>query len=277
MAPACMGRANPAGLARYIRGLPIIGCYLAFSPPPVSLSSGLSGSSAGVLRRSAAPAARALMTPMPAAGRRSRSPAPRWAPRPGVPDPRDSGAATPVGLARVSVHGGIHATVGPILRGSYKVTTQHHGRPVYQKDERALGLFVMLYYWDTRDGAAFSGWWFGPRVGSDQVWAFHPADTPTPPTVGWRAPCDGPVDTSLVLSRQATTARRRMQRRHSSLAQQASAGALQWPQPPMGCPPHPTRSQCAPGRGAPPPRLGSASTPTFVPGIWPGPFRPVPG
>ena len=27
-----------------------------------------------------------------------------------------------------------------------------------------------LYYWDDRDGVAFSGWWFGPKIGGDQAW-----------------------------------------------------------------------------------------------------------
>ena len=26
-----------------------------------------------------------------------------------------------------------------------------------------------LYYWDDRDGVAFSGWWFGPKIGGDQA------------------------------------------------------------------------------------------------------------
>ena len=220
------------------------------------------------------PTTLALMTPMPAMGGRSRSPAPRRPPRPSGPDPHAADAVTPVGLARICVHGGTHATVGPILRGSYKVTTQHHGRPVYQKDERALGLFDMLYFWDARDGAAFSGWWFGPRVGSDQVWAFHPADTPTPPTAGWRAPCDEPVDPSIILSRQTTTARRRMQRRHSSLFQQAVAWSLQRPQPPTGGRPHPMWHPRASGPGVQPPWLNPAGISTYVPGTWPGPFRP---
>jgi hypothetical protein len=49
-------------------------------------------------------------------------------------------------------------------------------------------LDVQLYYWDDRDGASFCGWWFGPKVGGDQVWAYHPSNTATtPPKTGWKA------------------------------------------------------------------------------------------
>ena len=207
------------------------------------------------------------MSPMPAADRRSRSPARRPRQPPCRPDPYDLGPDTSVGLARFSVHGCVHPTVGPILRGSYKATTQHHGRPVYQRDEYALGLFVMLYYWDTRDGDSLSGWWFGPRVGSDQVWAFHPARTLTPPTAGWRVPYDGPVDSTLVLSRQTTTARRRMQRRHSAVFRQAVAWAHGRLQPPPGWM-APAWTTHLHDRGAPPPRPGPAVAPTSAPGVY---------
>jgi len=56
----------------------------------------------------------------------------------------------------------------------------------------------MLYYWDERDGPNFCGWWFGPKVGGDQVWAYHPSrQSLTPPTKGWKVPYDGPVDDSF--------------------------------------------------------------------------------
>ena len=38
--------------------------------------------------------------------------------------------------------------------------------------ERRWCLFagsLRLYYWDERDGVAFSGWWFGPKIGGDQA------------------------------------------------------------------------------------------------------------
>merc|ERR1712039_721977 len=60
---------------------------------------------------------------------------------------------------------------------------------------------VLIYYWDERDGPAFMGWWFGPKVGGDQVWAYNGnKGAPTPPTSGWHVPWDGPEDKSLQLT-----------------------------------------------------------------------------
>merc|ERR1712060_312950 len=63
------------------------------------------------------------------------------------------------------------------------------------------GLDVMLYYWDDRDGPNFCGWWFGPKVGGDQVWAYHPdKDSLIPPGNGWKVPYDGPTDPTFTLA-----------------------------------------------------------------------------
>merc|ERR1712039_1068041 len=54
--------------------------------------------------------------------------------------------------------------------------------------------------WDARDGDAFSGWWFGPKVGGDQVWAYHANKTSmVPPATGWRVPFNGDIDSSMQL------------------------------------------------------------------------------
>lgn len=55
-------------------------------------------------------------------------------------------------------------------------------------------LDVLIYFWDDRDGPAFCGWWFGPKVGGDQVWAYCPDKSMTPPASQWKIPYDGPVD-----------------------------------------------------------------------------------
>jgi len=62
----------------------------------------------------------------------------------------------------------------------------------------------MLYFWDDRDSPDFSGWWFGPQIGGDEVWAFH-ADTAAknPPPGGWQCPFDGPVDSSIQVQPKA--------------------------------------------------------------------------
>eukprot|EP00913_Durusdinium_trenchii_P019952 g18753.t1 len=49
-----------------------------------------------------------------------------------------------------------------------------------------LSCQVFLYFWDNRDGADFSGWWFGDQVGGTQVWARNPSPGPLPPRTGWK-------------------------------------------------------------------------------------------
>merc|ERR1712087_1022409 len=78
---------------------------------------------------------------------------------------------------------------------------ENHGRRTYKRDGQVGGLDVMLYFWDQRDGPNFCGWWFGPKVGGDQVWAYHNnKDAQTPPLSGWKVPYDGPVDPTLQLA-----------------------------------------------------------------------------
>jgi len=102
----------------------------------------------------------------------------------------------------ISVTGCNHATVGSIVRGSFTLNGENHGKPTYKKDTQVNGLDVMLYFWDERDGPNFCGWWFGPKVGGDQVWAYHPSRTAkTAPTTGWKVPYDGPVDTTFVIAK----------------------------------------------------------------------------
>jgi len=100
----------------------------------------------------------------------------------------------------IVVTGCTHATVGAIVRGSFQLVGENHTKPTYKKDGQVNGLDVMMYYWDERDGAGFCGWWFGPKVGGDQVWAYHPDKAAgMPPQTGWKVPYDGPVDASFVL------------------------------------------------------------------------------
>ncbi|CAE7245986.1 eag [Symbiodinium microadriaticum] len=90
--------------------------------------------------------------------------------------------------AQISVSGCTHVSVGPIVRGNYSVDGSNHNKPAYRKEQKVSGLDVMLYYWDERDGVEFSGWWFGPKIGGDQVWAYQPTRaTQTPPRTGWKA------------------------------------------------------------------------------------------
>lgn len=100
---------------------------------------------------------------------------------------------------RIIVTGCKHETVGDIVRGEFNLHSDNHGKPVYKKNGQVNGLDVMLYFWDDRDGPDFCGWWFGPKVGGDQVWAYHSEKAPTPPLSGWKVPYDGPVDNTFIL------------------------------------------------------------------------------
>jgi hypothetical protein len=89
----------------------------------------------------------------------------------------------------IQVSGCQHATVGPIVRGGFvrAAGRGNHGKHVYMKDTHTNGLDVMIYFWDKRDGAAVSGWWIGPKIGGDQVWAYHASKTASsPPKTGWK-------------------------------------------------------------------------------------------
>ncbi|CAK0871626.1 unnamed protein product, partial [Prorocentrum cordatum] len=58
------------------------------------------------------------------------------------------------------------------LVGDYADKGTNHGRRYYQKNQKIAGhedVKVFLYYWDERDGADFSGWWFGDALGGSQV------------------------------------------------------------------------------------------------------------
>lgn len=95
-------------------------------------------------------------------------------------------------------------TVSKIIAGEYVSNGQNHGRPVFKKaSDQSSAVTVLIYYWDDRDGKSFHGWWFGPKVGGDQVWAYNSDVNKTaslPPVDGWHVPWDGPLDTKLRLT-----------------------------------------------------------------------------
>ncbi|CAE7436898.1 unnamed protein product [Symbiodinium sp. CCMP2592] len=103
------------------------------------------------------------------------------------------------GASRLVVSGCRHETVAQIVRGHFTREGENHGHPVFKKESQWNGLDVMIYFWDERDGPSFSGWWFGPKVGGDQVWAYQPDKESEPPASGWRVPYDGPVDNTFIL------------------------------------------------------------------------------
>jgi len=98
----------------------------------------------------------------------------------------------------LTVAGCSNQTVSNIIKGLYSAQGSNHGRPVYKKDGPPGSVSVLIYFWDERDGPSFTGWWFGPKVGGDQVWAYNgDKNSPTPPLANWKVPWDGPVDPSL--------------------------------------------------------------------------------
>jgi len=126
---------------------------------------------------------------------------PPMAPPPMAPPAQDSSAG-------LTVAGVQNATVGNIVRGSYTPYSENHSRIVYRKNEQVNGLDVLVYYWDERDGPSFCGWWFGPKVGGDQVWAYTSQQTQLPPQTGWKVPYDGPVDPTFLVTGMPATAKR---------------------------------------------------------------------
>lgn len=104
--------------------------------------------------------------------------------------------------AYIAVSGCKHAVVSAIINGSFAKTGENHGKPVYTKNGKTKdGMDVLLYYWHDPKSLSFCGWWFGPVVGGEQVWAFQPSrNVQTPPVSGWQVPYDGPVDETFVIT-----------------------------------------------------------------------------
>eukprot|EP00927_Polykrikos_kofoidii_P045467 TRINITY_DN39472_c0_g1_i1.p1 TRINITY_DN39472_c0_g1~~TRINITY_DN39472_c0_g1_i1.p1 ORF type:complete len:460 (+),score=78.96 TRINITY_DN39472_c0_g1_i1:103-1482(+) len=99
---------------------------------------------------------------------------------------------------QLSVVGCSDGVVGPIIRGSYTLQPESHGKPVYRRESAKGDREVMIYFWADRNNSGLTGWWFGPKIGGNQVWAFNPDPTgERPPGNGWKVPFDGSVDTSL--------------------------------------------------------------------------------
>jgi len=101
----------------------------------------------------------------------------------------------------ISVGGCIHPVVGTIVNGNFVRTGENHGKPVYKKTEQTKdGVDVLIYFWNDVQNPSFCGWWFGPQVGAEQVWAFNPGRMTTAPLSGWKVPYDGPVDQAFRIS-----------------------------------------------------------------------------
>merc|ERR1711920_1149512 len=111
-------------------------------------------------------------------------------------------ASAPGGAIRtLSCSGCQNATVSSNIKGSYTQSGMNHQKPVFKRDGPIGQHGVLIYFWDDRNGPTFHGWWFGPAVGGDEVWAFNSnATSPTPPLTGWQVPWDGNIDQTLRLT-----------------------------------------------------------------------------
>eukprot|EP00929_Paragymnodinium_shiwhaense_P078671 TRINITY_DN407_c0_g1_i1.p1 TRINITY_DN407_c0_g1~~TRINITY_DN407_c0_g1_i1.p1 ORF type:complete len:2038 (+),score=907.90 TRINITY_DN407_c0_g1_i1:163-6276(+) len=91
------------------------------------------------------------------------------------------------------------------LIGDFHESGSNHGRKVFKKVVQAAGeaVDVFLYYWDSRDGPAFQGWWFGNKVGGTQVWSHNANDGMHPPPAGWKIPWDGQIRQSVSVTPKA--------------------------------------------------------------------------
>lgn len=102
--------------------------------------------------------------------------------------------------APLLVSGCADSTISEIIAGRYIPVSTNHNRAVYKK-QKPGSIDVMIYYWDDQDGSDLCGWWFGPSVGGDQVWAYHPSRTATtPPASEWNVPHDGDIDSTFSVS-----------------------------------------------------------------------------
>ena len=106
--------------------------------------------------------------------------------------------------AFVHVSGAGSATARQSIQGSYAQSGMAHGKPFCKKRcQDACEVRMLIYYWDGRDVDSYQGWWFGPEVGSLEVWAYHETAVGGLPVSGWKVPWNGDVDNELKISMDA--------------------------------------------------------------------------
>ena len=70
-------------------------------------------------------------------------------------------------------------TISDAVKGTYFRCGTNHGRPVYKKmretAQKGDDLDVLIYFWDQQDTDGDCGWWIGPSIGGELVWAYHPS------------------------------------------------------------------------------------------------------
>ena len=93
----------------------------------------------------------------------------------------------------IRVFGCAHMVAGPWVNGVYEEIGWHHGKPSFKKAMIGNGPAAHVYFWDGRDGPSNWGWWVGPKIGGDDVWAYNPtrngsSKNKNPPCTGWQVP-----------------------------------------------------------------------------------------
>lgn len=158
------------------------------------------------------------------------------------------------------VTGGWDEGMARTIAGTYVPSSTNHGRGVYRRVEPPDDSKVLLYYWDDRDGEDNLGWWFGPEVGGEEVWAQNPgvSGTALPPRDNWVILHSGEVDpgitvTKVEMPRAATP---------GAPSQARSTG----PMPSARAPPGPSARQ---DRVQPAPSGAAGRAPAPVPGREP--------
>jgi len=89
------------------------------------------------------------------------------------------------------------------MGGTYIIAGENHGQSYFRRTAPVAEVDVVLYYWDDQTEESERGWWFGPYLGSDEVWAHHPGveGKDGPPFHGWQLlfTDDGLVDADFVV------------------------------------------------------------------------------
>eukprot|EP00928_Gymnodinium_smaydae_P052576 TRINITY_DN3656_c1_g7_i1.p1 TRINITY_DN3656_c1_g7~~TRINITY_DN3656_c1_g7_i1.p1 ORF type:complete len:1385 (-),score=333.21 TRINITY_DN3656_c1_g7_i1:71-4147(-) len=138
---------------------------------------------------------------------RSRGGQTQSAPPPPPDAPAKPAPRLPDALLQVTGCG--DKTIGERIMGEYAAHSTNHGKLVFKKVKRCKGHDVFIYFWDERDGPDQCGWWFGPEVGGNQVWAYHPSRTAaSPPSTDWNVPHDGDIDRRFLVSAAPPSARK---------------------------------------------------------------------
>ena len=96
------------------------------------------------------------------------------------------------------------AKISNIIKGVYRHNMkepEHHCKPVYSKEAPAWCVPAFIYFWDNRNGKELNGWWIGPALAAETVWAYNEdVAALQPPQKGWKIPWNGSVDKKLKLT-----------------------------------------------------------------------------